>query len=158
MYKPEGSAVPVEPWHVQELLADVRDEDRLEFEAVAGLPVDQEVNRALGMSESSCALVIAGKVAVLFGCMRLDDRIGIPWMISSHHLTKHPRSFLWHCNHEISLMRQRYVLLLNYTDARYTAALKWMRWCGFEQHPVEPYGVNGELFHPFTMKGDLWVQ
>ena len=44
-------------------------------------------------------------------------------------------------------------VLINYTDARYTKALRWLRWLGFHMHEAVPYGVNGELFHPMTLRG-----
>lgn len=149
---------PVDEWVLADLLWNVRDADRLEFESINGFGLEQEVRRALALSEDAQAFVVDNTVVAVFGCIRHSDRIGIPWLISTHAVHRHRRAFLQQCLVEIAGMRKRHAALINYTDARYTLALRWMLWMGFEQQDAVPYGAKGELFHPFTMKGDLWAQ
>ncbi|MDI3625202.1 hypothetical protein QK355_07940 [Pseudomonas aeruginosa] len=143
---------------IAHVVANVREADRLEFEAIRGVDVEQELRNALEQSEEAFVLVSRGEPVVIFGCIRYDDRIGVPWMISTHAVARHRAAFLHECRDQIGRMRQRYAALINYTDARYEQALRWMQWLGFDMLDAVEYGVNGELFHPFTMRGELWAQ
>ncbi|MBN0294770.1 hypothetical protein JTM77_35710, partial [Pseudomonas aeruginosa] len=90
--------------------------------------VELELRNALEQSEEAFVLVSRGEPVVIFGCIRYDDRIGVPWMISTHAVTRHRAAFLQECRDQIGRMRQRYAALINYTDARYEQALRWMQW------------------------------
>lgn len=158
MSRPGADMRPVDDWVIADLLANVREADRIEFECIQGLSVADELASAISISEDARAFVRDGRVVAVFGCARYDDRIGVPWLISTEAVLKHRREFLRNCLIEIGHMRKRYAALINYTDARYALALRWMVWMGFDQQEAVPYGVNGELFHPFTMKGELWEQ
>ncbi|MBD1555008.1 hypothetical protein HAQ04_26750 [Pseudomonas sp. C2L11] len=158
MSRPAGDMHPVDDWVFGQLVEHARPADRQEFEAVNGFTLEIELRRALDLSENPRAFVVDGRVVAAFGCVRFDDRIGVPWMISTYAVNQHRRAFLRQCLVEVAAMRKRHAALINYTDARYTLALRWMLWMGFDQQEAIPYGVNGELFHPFTMKGELWAQ
>lgn len=149
---------PVDDWAFSEMIANARPEDRREFESVRGLPLDTELRYTIDSSEQCRAFVHGGQVVAIFGCQRFNDQIGIPWLISTTAITQCKRAFLQQCLAEVGMMRKCHAALINYTDARYPLALRWMRWMGFEQQDAVPYGANGELFHPFTMRGDLWAQ
>lgn len=150
--------VPVCDRVLADLLANVRADDRREFEAIRGWPVADELASAIAQSEDCRAFVVDSQVVAVFGCIKFDDRIGVPWLISTYAVSQHKRAFLEQCLVEVAAMRRRYAALINYTDARYTLALRWMLWMGFDQQEAIPYGAKGELFHPFTMRGDLWAQ
>lgn len=158
MSRPVVELKPVDEAAISYVVTHVRDADRVEFECVQGQSVEDEVRNALEQSESAQAFVCDGQVVALFGCIRYDDRIGVPWLISTHAVTRYRRQFLIQCKREVEQMRQHHHALINYTDARYTLALRWMLWMGFDQQEAVPYGVNGELFHPFTMRGSKWEQ
>ena len=153
-----GSLNPVQECHLRDLLSNVRDEDRLEFECVQGRSVEDELRYALEQSVRSSAYVIGGEVVAIFGEGVMNAQTAVPWMISTYAVDRHRRSFLRQCDIQVHGMRQRYGVLVNYTDARYQKALKWMEWLGFHKHDAIPYGINGELFHPFTLRGIPWVQ
>jgi hypothetical protein len=158
MFKPGGEMLPVTDRLIGEVLANVRTEDKREFEAIQQWPVERELRHAIEQSEHARVFACDGVAVAIFGCIRYDDRIGVPWLISTHQVPSCRRAFLKHCLLEVAQMRKRYAALINYTDARYTLALRWMVWMGFDQQEAVPYGACGELFHPFTMKGDLWAQ
>lgn len=149
---------PVDDWEFYQILKNVRAEDRLEFESINGDTLEHELRRAIDLSHSASAYVVDGKVVAAFGCIEFDENIGIPWLISTTAVHRNRRSFLQQCLIEVAKMRARHKALINYTDARYTLALRWMLWMGFEQQEAIPYGAKGELFHPFTMKGEQWAQ
>lgn len=153
MFRPAGELVPVERRHIDDMLSNARAEDRIEFECVEGRPLEQELQFSLDSSSAAHALVIGGELVSIFGEVDMGEGVGVPWMISTTALDRHRRAFLTRCDRQIASMRERYKLLINYTDARYTKALAWMQWMGFHMHPAIPYGVNQEPFHPFTLRG-----
>lgn len=145
--------MPVELRHIDDMLANARAEDRIEFECIEGRSLEQELQFSLDSSSAAHALIIGGELVSIFGEVDMGEGVGVPWMISTTALDRHRRAFLTRCDQQIASMRERYKLLINYTDARYTKALDWMQWMGFHMHPAIPYGVNQEPFHPFTLRG-----
>lgn len=145
--------MPVDDDLIAQAVANVRQEDRREFECLRSLTVEQELRHSVGISEKAQAFVRGGRVVAIFGEIKHDDRIGVPWLISTTEITKHRRAFLVACDREVAQMRKRHQVLINYTDARYAKALRWLRWLGFEMHDAIPYGANGEPFHPMTLRG-----
>ncbi|WP_442108693.1 hypothetical protein [Pseudomonas sp. NUPR-001] len=145
--------MPVDEYLIAQAVANARQEDRREFECLRGLTVEQELRHSLGISEKAQAFVMGGRVVAIFGEIKHDDRVGVPWLISTTEIAKYRRAFLVACDREVAQMRKRHQVLINYTDARYAKALRWLRWLGFEMHDAIPYGASGELFHPMTLRG-----
>lgn len=145
--------LPVDDRLIAMTVANARMADRLEFEAIRGLSVEQELRYSVEKSVNPRAYVVNGRVVAMFGDIKLDEQTGVPWLISTTEIDRHHRAFLTECDREVAAMRQRYKVLINYTDARYVKALRWLRWLGFHMHDAVPYGINGELFHPMTLRG-----
>lgn len=153
MSSPAAEMLPVDDRLIAMTLANARMQDRIEFEAIRGLTVEQELRDSVARSDSPRAYVVNGRVVAMFGDIQLDDQVGVPWLISTTEIAKHRRAFLIECDREVAAMRQRHKVLINYTDARYVKALRWLQWLGFHMHAAVPYGINGELFHPMTLRG-----
>ncbi|MBT9234297.1 hypothetical protein KKQ11_00475 [Pseudomonas sp. MG-2] len=153
MSNPVAEMLPVDDRLIEMTVTNARMQDRLEFEAIRGLTVEQELRHSVERSVNPRAYVVNGRVVAMFGDIKLDEQTGVPWLISTTEVDKHHRSFLIECDREVVAMRQRHKVLINYTDARYVKALRWLRWLGFHMHKAVPYGVNGELFHPMTLRG-----
>lgn len=145
--------LPVDDRLIAMTVANARMDDVREFECIRGLSVEEELRHSVEQSINPRAFVVNGRVVAMFGDIKHDDRVGVPWLISTTEITKHQRAFLIECDREVAAMRQRHDFLLNYTDARYVKALRWLRWLGFQQHDAVAYGVNGELFHPMILRG-----
>lgn len=153
MSSPVAEMLPVDDRLIAMTVANARMQDRVEFECLRGLTVEQELRDSVARSVNPRAYVVNDRVVAMFGDIKHDDRIGVPWLISTTEVAKHRRAFLVECDREVAAMRQRHQVLINYTDARYVKALRWLRWLGFQMHEAVPYGVNGELFHPMTLRG-----
>lgn len=153
MSRQAASLVPVEEWHIRDLLSDLREADRLELEALRGWTAEQELREAVRITPHARSCIAEGKVLAIFGDSRHDEFIGIPWMVSSNAISRHARSFLVCCAEVIEDMRTRHQYLVNFADTRNNIAIRWLKWCGFEFFKPIPYGRGGELFHPFTMEG-----
>lgn len=144
---------PVDERVIERMADAAREADRLEFQAIQGWSVQDELRRAVELSYHCRAFYLQGELAGIFGCVRHDAEIGWPWLISGRAVERNRKAFLLACREQVEQMRLNHRTLLNFTDARYARALAWMRWMGFEMHPAVPYGIDGEPFHPFTMRG-----
>lgn len=153
MSSPVAEMLPVDDRLIAMTVANARMADRIEFEAIRGLTVEQELRYSVERSANPRAYVVNGRVVAMFGDIKLDEQTGVPWLISTTEIDRYHRPFLIECDREVAAMRQRHKVLINYTDARYTKALRWLRWLGFHMHDAVPYGINGELFHPMTLRG-----
>lgn len=132
--------LPVADRLIAMTVANARMADCIEFEAIRGLTVEQELRYSVERSVNPRAYVVNGRVVAMFGDIKLDEQTGVPWLISTTEIDKHHRSFLIECDREVAAMRQRHKVLINYTDARYTKALRWLRWLGFHMHDAVPTG------------------
>lgn len=152
MSKLAAELVPVTEAHVVELILDIRAADRAELEAINGGTVDFELRESVRRSESVRACVCDGRVLAIFGDIRYDDAVGVPWMVSSNSITRYVRPFLEQCQGVIQDMQSRHLMLMNMSHAENTLANRWLKWLGFRFHDAMPFGHKGELFYPFTME------
>lgn len=129
----------------------VRQADRDEIEGALQTPIEQALREgALGYKASK--IVMDGKVLAVFGDAPHSEGVGVPWLISTVHVTRHPKAFLQVCKPEIEEMLTRSELLINFVDVRNTTAIRWLTWLGFEFGEPEPYGPLDVLFKRFWMR------
>ncbi|ROM29273.1 hypothetical protein BK645_09900 [Pseudomonas protegens] len=150
--------VPVTERMIQGLLEDLREADKLELEAIRGWTAEDEVRNAIKFSANCQACVVGDMVLAIFGDSAHDEVYGLPWMASTNAIIRYRRQFLAHCRPVVEAMRHRHLWLINMADARNTLAIRWLTWLGFKFQPAVPYGINGELFHPFHMEGAKCAQ
>lgn len=150
--------VSVEHWHIEALLLDLREGDRLELEAIRGWTAAQELKHAISSAARARTCMCDGKVLAIFGDSKYDDTYGLPWMVSSTWIELHRRAFLAECVDVVADMRTRHKQLINFADVRNTQAVRWLKWLGFTFAPAIAYGINNELFYPFQMEGTACAQ
>ena len=129
----------------------LREADRLEVFLAAG-----DVHAALLASIEAPGLSLAatnsgGEVIALFGVSDGPD-MGIPWMLASDEIMKHPRHLVDGCRRWVSEMLPRYRLLVNYVHAENATAIAWLQHIGFTIGTlVEDFGVAKAPFYQFYM-------
>lgn len=138
---------------IEIIAATARKADRLEIEEGCGQSIASALT--LGLRSSVSPKVIAWDHTPLAA---LGDAsyspgagIGIPWLISTNSIERHPKAFLRVCKPLVSDMLQRHDHLINYVDARNHAAIRWLEWLGFSMGSPTPYGPNQLLFRQFQM-------
>lgn len=77
---------------------------------------------------------------------------GIVWMLSTKDLPEHSRGFLRHSRHWIADVRTRWPLLWNYVDCRYTEALRWVEWLGFQMGETINMGPFNKPFQRMELR------
>lgn len=147
--------------HVRRLTVDdiepiartARQADRAEIEEGCGQSIAEGL--ALGLRSSVESLVIAWNDTPLAALGDVSYNpgagIGVPWLISTEAIERHPVAFLRVCKPLVAAMLERHVSLINYVDARNTAAIRWLQWLGFDMGSPTPYGPNQLLFRQFQM-------
>lgn len=142
---------------IEIIAATARQADRDEIEEGCGQSIASALT--LGLRSSVAPMVIAWGHTPLAA---LGDAsyspgagIGIPWLISTTAIERHPLAFLRVCKPLVAQMLDRHFSLINYVDARNVAAIRWLEWLGFSMGSPTPYGPKQLLFRQFQMtRGD----
>ncbi len=108
------------------------------------------------VSRSSFAVVVEidGVPVTILGLVVHDilSGCGVPWLLSSEHALKHKRQFLELSPPAIQEMLSICPKLVNYVHSENKISIRWLKWLGFVIEDAKPVGVNGEMFHRFSME------
>jgi len=146
----EYQIVPATREHAVKLAARMRASDLRELRAL-GLDPFVALYDGIKVSRDAVTGLVDGRVLGMFGVavyVPLSDE-GCPWFLGSYEVPQHSRAFLRFCKTGLSHIAPQYSLLVNYVDARYPEAVRWVRWLGFTVDAPEPRGPHGVLFHRF---------
>lgn len=139
---------PITLDQVRQLSRDMRPEDAAECLASGGYQPSEAISVSIDASVASWSMTVDGELLALFGIAHP----GIPWALTSNAARRHPR--LVHATARVVLdkMLERYPVLVQYVDARYTSALRWLRRLGFSVAEAEPFGIEGRPFHRIELR------
>lgn len=140
--------------HLIAIAADVRPQDRAEIGALGLYRDVVSALRASVVSSPHCAVFLSNGVPLcVFGVSPVSilTGVGSPWLIGSVALEQHVRELVPLAAPYIRLMLRIYPHLENHVHAENRRAVRWLRAAGFTIHPPQPYGLRGQMFHPFTM-------
>ena len=148
-----AEVLPVSIEDVPAILQIVRQADIDEITEALGVPMEEALFDAVTGSLNARKIVVDGDVVAVFGdaVYSILGSIGVPWLISTIHVERHACAFLRVCKPEVQGMLTCHQYLLNYVDARNTAAIRWLKWLGFNFAPAAPYGARRFPFHQFTL-------
>ncbi len=137
-----------------ELAPKVRQADLDEIEAASDSEPLEALVKSLTSSNSPKTGLIDGEVVCMFGVAtnNLLSVRGCPWLLSSDMLINHAKPFLKRSREYVNSLKEDYMYLCNFVDARNKHAIRWLEWLGFDILPTQAYGPHGIMFHPFEMK------
>lgn len=147
----KARVLPVSVDEAEAIARIVRDADRDEICQGLNLDMAYALRMCFGGSRKASKIVVEGKIVAVFGDADHDAEVGVPWLISTKYVDRHPRAFLAVCKAEVREMMTRHQMLVNYVDARNTQAIRWLKWLGFKFGPAAPYGPNDLPFFYFEM-------
>jgi hypothetical protein len=143
--------VKAEPRHAA-IVPYLRQADVDEIWSFTGISPASAISYSLAFSEYARAILLDGKPVVLFGVTGVPashGKTGVPWLVATEEIEKHPVRFYRMSKAVIATMRQKYDCLMNWVDIRNTLSIRWLKWAGFTVEEPEPWGVYGKMFHCF---------
>jgi hypothetical protein len=141
--------------HVSDIAMNLRAQDFDEVFAVTGENPYDAVKDDWAMSSRRWIVFNKENIAVAVLGVRpinLFSDIGIPWLLGTKGLDKMKKFFVKYSKPIIEEMKKGFDLLINFVDARYLKAVKWLKWCGFTIDEPVPFGAINVPFHRFYME------
>jgi len=148
----------VTPELIQFIADNMRQADVDEVMAASNATPLQAIESGVEISDSTSVAVINGDIVAIMGVVKnsaLTDN-GVPWLLGTDYITKHYREFLGSSRAVLDAMISVCPNLVNHVYVKNTVSIRWLKWLGFNIEEAEPFGVNGELFHKFTI-GKVYV-
>lgn len=141
--------------HVEALAADMRPADALECLALGYASPRAALVESLEMSSLSGTLLLGDTPAAIFGLAPLPRRtligpgagMAVAWALTGRCVDAHPIAFHRAARAVLAEMHRHSPVLLNYVDARYGKAIRWLKRLGFKVAAAAPFGASGEPFH-----------
>jgi hypothetical protein len=102
-----------------------------------GLDGVEAIERSMRDSFASECIVIDGEPAAVLGLSMPDlaSGVGVPWILTTDAVERHPIAFGRATRRILNRALDVAYRLENFTDARYTRALAWIEWLGFNIEP-----------------------
>ncbi len=129
----------------RELAPLLRAEDRAEVLALGVEPVPALLNGVVTATEA-WTYRADGQIICMAGIspLSLIGHTGVPWLLGSPLVVQHRRAFMVETRRMVAHWLTLFPLLRNVVDARYEAAIRWLRWLGFAIG--EPFRLVNGLF------------
>lgn len=147
--------------HAESLAQVMRPEDIAEVRSSDDWSPIQALAESLRKSEEAWSVFVDGEIAAMYGVSTLSmlGGVGAVWMLTGPALEKHPLAVLRACQRLLPDLLIRHHVLINAIDARYSKALKWAKWLGFELGECVR-GQDGTEFYTISLKrgDDEWAQ
>lgn len=129
---------------------DLRPEDQIEVDAMyPGVDIGELMWDQIQGDPTSTVVYFGGDIGAIFGCgpSMLDSSVGVPWMMGSTTLRKHPRLVCDIAAEIILTWTSSYEVLRNVVCEKAEANVNFLNRVGFFVHPAD----NG--YHLFEMEG-----
>jgi hypothetical protein len=139
---------------LQFIAENMRNDDIEEVRAASNKTPIKAITDGVRISDFSSVAVINGDVVAVMGVVKgstLSDS-GVAWLLGTTYISKHRREFLDNSHKVLNAMLDICPELSNYVHAKNKTSIRWLSWLGFQINDPEPFGVNNELFHEFTIR------
>ena len=143
---------PITPEVIDELLPRLRPIDRLELDCM--MPGDHRAGliRMAERARRSRAAYIDGELIGIFGISAegILSNTGCPWMLATTTIERHKRVLVDGSQVALGWLMQDFRRAWNVVSVENAAAIRWLRWLGFEFGPTVT--VRGHDFRYFWME------
>ena len=129
----------------RELAPLLRAEDQAEVLALGVEPVPALLNGVVTAREA-WTWRDDGRIICMAGVspLSLIGQTGVPWLLGSPLVVQHRRAFMVETRRMVAHWLTLFPVLRNAVDARYDAAIRWLRWLGFTVG--EPFPLAKGMF------------
>jgi len=140
------SLLPATEADARELAPLLRAPDRAEVLALGVEPVEGLLSSLRSSKEAWTARAADGRIICMAGVCpaSLVGQTGVPWLLGSDLVPVYRRPFMVETRAMIARWLTLFPVLRNLVDARYEAAIRWLRWLDFTIG--EPMPVGRGLF------------
>lgn len=121
----------------------LRDADEVEVFLLTGKPSYEALCESIAGSEASYCGYFDGEPGGIFGLGKLNDEVGIPWMVGTPLMVRHSREWLPRSKAMIEWMHNRYPVLTNIVHGKNAKSIRWLHRLGFEFLPNPVPGFPG---------------
>lgn len=132
---------------------NMRKADRAEVWEMSQHTPCQSLRNGVKVSDHASVITINGVPCAVVGLVvvSLLTGTGVPWLLGTNDAVKYRRVFLEKCHQGIADMLTVCPHLYNYVHADNKISVRWLEHMGFQLQAPRPMGINGALFHKFTM-------
>ena len=136
---------------IQDLLANISEEDRLEILAL-GVDPEWGIRHSISISLDVISIRADGHLACIVGVAEEGELVStvFPWLLGTPFMQKFPRKVLHFSRKILNHFKTTHPYMENYVDARHSRAIAWLSHLGATIHPSEPHGPYARPFHKFT--------
>lgn len=79
----------------------------------------------------------------IFGISKMNDEVGIPWMLGTDRMTQHSREWMSMAPMIVDLMHDQFPVLTNVVYEKNYKSIRWLHRLGFEFSPLPVPGHPG---------------
>lgn len=135
------------------LVENLRPADQEEMKAYFNDNFQWQIKTSVKYSRDAWAVIVNGKLLFIcgVGLTSMIGNVGCPWLLGTTHIQNFKKEFFKQAQNILAEMKGNYGILENHVHAANTNAIGFLKHLGFKIGDAEPYGANGELFHPFVM-------
>lgn len=136
------SMMPATEADAHELAPLLRAPDRAEVLALGVDPVEGLLQSLRSSREAFTARAACGRIICMAGVSpaSLIGQTGVPWLLGTDLVPVYRRPFMVETRAMIARWLTLFPVLRNLVDARYEAAIRWLRWLKFEIGEPMPVG------------------
>jgi hypothetical protein len=108
--------------------------------AAYGLNPSEAIGQSLARALWAETYLADGEVAAIGGLSvtMMVGGVGQPWLLTGPACERYKKTFLKETRRQVERMRAEMLPLVNFVDADYARAVRWLRWLGFTIDPPQP--------------------
>jgi len=136
-------------------IGELRKCDEQEVRAALGLDGRTALQMSFEHAVRSWAILADGDPVAVFGVSDYPHvrGQGCPWLLASERISEIWRFVLRNTKEYVfGPMMEGFDSLFNFVDVRNEASIRWLEWVGFHISNPIPFGLGGEMFHPFWLR------
>ena len=148
------SVITADSRHVAEMSRRARRVDRLECFLQTGRRLHRQLPVTFDISSAAWAGYADDDLVTVFGVAAAAplDGIGMPWLVATPRLERVAVPFLRLNRGYFEQMKEGYTVLTNVVYDENIAAIRWLRWLGFEIGEPHPWGHRRAPFRRFQWR------
>lgn len=144
---------------IRHIVQNMRAQDVAEVEASSGMKRGAAVKCSVRSSELVRVASKGGVPFAVYGLVKGDliTQSGTPWLLGTNDILRLGKSFTKKAREVIADMLEICPVLTNKVHVDNTYSVRWLKRMGFRLEEPEPSGVNGEMFHRFSLRKREYV-